>query len=205
MNLYRPIRVALLLTTIGGAYVAIIFVLISKTGTPSRLALGDIRDYFDYAGGVLGGGAAYRAAASAYPFLANILFAAVRLISSLVNPSVNAFVVAWIGIAVLLYVCVLETIIVRASKLAVLMWLAPAPIYFALMRYESTPPQRRYSRYWQSGVTHIWLARRGSVLPSPSKAMPCFCYQPIASTSRSAGDLPRRSRSARSQSHRCWS
>jgi uncharacterized membrane protein len=139
MNLYRPIRVALLLTTIGGAYVAIIFVLISKTGTPSRLALGDIRDYFDYAGGVLGGGAAYRAAASAYPFLANILFAAVRLISSLVNPSVNAFVVAWIGIAVLLYVCVLETIIVRASKLAVLMWLAPAPIYFALMRYEIYP------------------------------------------------------------------
>jgi uncharacterized membrane protein len=139
MNLYRPIRVALLLTTIGGAYVAIIFVLISKTGAPSRLALDDIGGYFDFADGVLVGGAAYRAAASFYPFLANILFAAVRLVSSLLNPSVNAFVVAWMGIAVLLYVCILETIIVRVSKLAVLMWLAPAPIYFALMRYDIYP------------------------------------------------------------------
>jgi hypothetical protein len=142
MTLNRLVRAALLLALIGGAYAAILFVLIRKTGVPSTLAsdaLAGGRGFYDLAGGVLGGGEAYRDAASWYPFLANCLFAAVRLVSSLFNPSANAFIVVWMGIAVLLYVCIVETVIAHTSKLAVLMWLAPAPIYFALMRYDIYP------------------------------------------------------------------
>jgi hypothetical protein len=142
MTLNRLVRAALLLTLIGGAYAAILFILVRNSGVESTGAVNALfytSDFFDYAGGVLGGGAAYRDAASFYPFAANLLFTAVRLISSLFSPSVNAFIITWMAIAAVIYVCIVETVITRAPKLAVLMWLAPAPIYFALVRYDIYP------------------------------------------------------------------
>jgi hypothetical protein len=64
MTLYRPVRVAVLFALFGGAYAAILFVLVNKTGAPSGIATGDVEDYFNYAAGILGGGGAYREVAS---------------------------------------------------------------------------------------------------------------------------------------------
>src|SRR5262249_41224794 len=114
-------------------------ILISKTSAPSRVAVGDVHDYFNYATGLLGGGAAYRDVASPYPLLANLLFAMVRLITSLFG-GLDAFVWRWAALAGVAYVMVLDTVMARASSwLATLAWLAPATIYFALLRYDIYP------------------------------------------------------------------
>jgi hypothetical protein len=180
MTLYRPVRVVVLFALLGGAYAAILFVLINKTSAPSRIAVGDVEDYFNYAAGVLGGGAAYREVASPYPLLANILFATVRLVTSLFDPRRDAFVVAWSVIAGVVYVVVLDAVIARAPKLGVLAWLAPAPIYFALLRYDIYPAAatllalfaiRRESYFWGAAWLGIAIALKGYAL----FLLPAFC------------------------------
>jgi hypothetical protein len=141
MTLYRPVRAVLLLAMIAAFYAAIFFVLVSKTGAPGLAGVSDVDSYFDYAAGVLGGGTAYRDVASPYPLFANLLFAAVRLVTSLFGGvNANAFIWAWAALAGVVYVMVLDTVMACASSwLAVLAWLAPPTIYFALLRYDIYP------------------------------------------------------------------
>ena len=99
----------------------------------------DMRVYFDSARWVIEGGRLYREVESEYPLFANIIFATVRYLGNLLHPGIYGFYTLWIASTWLVYLCAVYRIATGTSMLAALAWLAPAPIFFAVYRFEIYP------------------------------------------------------------------
>src|SRR5262245_43415984 len=99
----------------------------------------DIKVYFDSSRWVTEGGRLYREVPSEYPLLANLVFAAIRYVADLIVSGSYGFRFIWIISASLIYLCIVYQIARRTAMLAVFAWLAPAPIYFALFRFDLYP------------------------------------------------------------------
>jgi uncharacterized membrane protein len=99
----------------------------------------DLSVYFASARWIQGGGRLYREVPSEYPLSANIIFAALRHLGNLLHPGRYGFYVFWIASAWLVYLWSVYRIATGATVLAALAWLAPAPIYFALFRFDIYP------------------------------------------------------------------
>jgi hypothetical protein len=100
----------------------------------------DLSDYFDSSRWVIEGGRLYREVPSEYPLLANMIFAACRYLSNLVSSGRHGFFALWIASTFFIYyLCLVYGIARGAATLVLLAWLAPAPIYFALYRYDLYP------------------------------------------------------------------
>ena len=99
----------------------------------------DISVYFRSSRWVIEGGRLYREVASEYPPLANVVFAALRFLGSLVHSGERVFAFAWVSVAGLIYAWAVYRVASEGSWLATLAWLAPAPIYFALFRFDVYP------------------------------------------------------------------
>jgi hypothetical protein len=100
----------------------------------------DLGHYFDSSRWVIEGGRLYREVPSEYPLLANMIFAACRYLSNLVSPANYGFNAVWIGSACFIYyLCLVYGVARGTATLALFAWLAPAPIYFALYRYDLYP------------------------------------------------------------------
>lgn len=106
----------------------------------------DLRVYFASARWVIEGGRLYREVSSEYPLLANIIFATLRYLGNLLDPRaptfyprMTAFFGLWIASAWFVYLFAVYRIATDTTMLAALAWLAPAPIYFALFRFDIYP------------------------------------------------------------------
>lgn len=102
----------------------------------------DLGVYYKSSRWVTDGGTLYRDVFSEYPLLANLVFAAVRGVSTLVSGVMSeraAFYWAWISTACCLYLGTLYTVVTRIGTRAVWLWLAPAPLYFGLYRFDLVP------------------------------------------------------------------
>jgi hypothetical protein len=99
----------------------------------------DLNLYFEFSRWVIEGGRLYREVPSQYPPLANLIFATVRYFANLVVPGENGFYSLWILSAWFAYVYAVYRIAFGTTILAALAWLAPGPIYFALLRYDIYP------------------------------------------------------------------
>ena len=99
----------------------------------------DLRVYYNSARWVIEGGRLYREVPSVYPLLANIIFAIFRYLSHLLHLGVIGFYSLWIASAWLVYLYALYRVATGTTMLAILGWLAPASIYFALSRYDIYP------------------------------------------------------------------
>ena len=99
----------------------------------------DIRIYFDEARWVIEDGRLYREVWSEYPLFANIIFAALRYLGNLLDPGLYGFYGLWVVSAWFVYLFAGYRIAKETTMLAALAWLAPAPIYFALFRFDLYP------------------------------------------------------------------
>jgi hypothetical protein len=102
----------------------------------------DLGQYYDRAKWIVGEGTLYRDVWSEYPLLPNLLFGVVRAIGAAFGDSLNSFVVVWVAICAAAYAWLLRSVWrdeARRDRLQLLMWLAPAPIYFALWRFDLFP------------------------------------------------------------------
>jgi hypothetical protein len=106
---------------------------------PRGLDSYDLNLYFAFSRWVIEGGRLYRDVPSQYPPLANIIFATVRYFGNLVLPGEEGFYSLWILSAWCVYVYAACRIAIGTTILAALAWLAPGPIYFALLRYDIYP------------------------------------------------------------------
>jgi hypothetical protein len=100
---------------------------------------GDMRVYFKSASWIIEGGRLYREVPSEYPLLANIIFAIARYLGDLLHPGFYGFCIVWMSSAWVVYLSAVNAVITRTTKLAALAWLAPAPIYFTLYRFDIYP------------------------------------------------------------------
>jgi hypothetical protein len=112
-----------------------------KLGLGIRLASDsyDIQVYFRSADWVVNGGRLYREVPSEYPLFANVIFATLRYIGNLLHTSFYGFRILWVISSWVIYVYAVQRIAKETTMLAALVWLAPAPIYFSLFRYDLYP------------------------------------------------------------------
>ena len=100
----------------------------------------DIHVYFESSHWVLGGGTLYRDVPSEYPLLANLVFAAVRLLSQavpvLADPY-DRFAWVWVSLMLPLWFVVLHRLWTRFPRPALFLWLTPASLYFGLYRFDA--------------------------------------------------------------------
>jgi hypothetical protein len=99
----------------------------------------DIRIYYQQSRWVAGQGTLYRDIASEYPPAANVLFAAVRLLSDHLGGGVTAYIYVWSWAGWLVYLGMGHLIATRVSKAGLWIWLAPAPLLFAATRFDVYP------------------------------------------------------------------
>ena len=99
----------------------------------------DIRVYFASARWVIEGGRLYREVGSEYPLFANIIFATLRFLAYLLHPGFYAFKGLWVASAWLVYLWYVYRFVKDIGIFVALAWLAPAPIYFALFRFDLYP------------------------------------------------------------------
>jgi hypothetical protein len=99
----------------------------------------DMSGYFASARWVIEGGRLYREVFSPYPLFANIIFAILRYLSNLLHPGVHGFYGLWIASTWVVYLYAVYRIATETTRLAALAWLAPAPIYFAVFRFDIYP------------------------------------------------------------------
>ncbi|MEW6056084.1 MAG: hypothetical protein AB1540_05665 [Bdellovibrionota bacterium] len=124
----------------------------------------DLKVYFHSSRWVVDGGTLYRDVFSEYPCVANLLFAGVRLLSEWVVPlshPFDRFSWMWMSLAWVLYIQLLR--IVRGEKQSLWIWIAPAPIYFALLRYDFYPTLTCFLALleWKKGRWHagtLWFS-----------------------------------------------
>lgn len=103
------------------------------------LNAGDLNLYFASARWVTEGGRLYRDVWSEYPLFANIIFATVRYLSNPFHAGVYGFYGVWIALTWVIYLYAVYRIATGTTRLAALAWLAPAPIYFAVFRFDIFP------------------------------------------------------------------
>jgi hypothetical protein len=101
----------------------------------------DLYVYFKSASWVVDGGRPYRDVPSEYPLIADLIFAAYRFIANIFSPGggFTTFCMLWMAGALSIFAAAVYRIFKEAPSLAVLAWLAPAPIYFAVFRYDIYP------------------------------------------------------------------
>ena len=99
----------------------------------------DLDVYFASSGWIAGGGRLYDTVPSEYPLFANIIFAAVRYVSDLFRPDGYGFYFVWMVTAWFVYLYALYRVARDSTVLAAVAWLAPASIYFALLRFDLYP------------------------------------------------------------------
>jgi hypothetical protein len=99
----------------------------------------DIGVYFDTARWITEGGRLYREVPSDYPLFPNIMFAICRYLGHLLHPGIWGFFTLWVASAWFVYLFAVYRIATDATMLAALAWLAPAPIYYALFRFDLYP------------------------------------------------------------------
>ena len=100
----------------------------------------DIHVYFESSRWIVGGGTLYRAVPSEYPLLANLIFAVVRLVSQVVSvlaDPYDRFAWVWVSLMLPLWFFVLHRLWTRFPRPALLLWLTPASLYFALYRFDA--------------------------------------------------------------------
>jgi uncharacterized membrane protein len=99
----------------------------------------DVRVFFASSRWVIEGGRLYREVPSEYPLFPNVIFATLRYLGNLLHPGLYGFYSLWVASASLVYLIAAYRIAKDTTILAVLAWLAPAPIYFALFRFDLYP------------------------------------------------------------------
>jgi hypothetical protein len=142
---------------------------------------GDLGLYFNSSRWVVEGGRLYREVPSEYPLLANIIFGAFRYLSNLISPGLRGFCVIWIASACFIYyLCLVYGVARGAMALALFAWLAPAPIFFALFRYDLYPALAtllslfaiRRAAYTQGA---IWLGVAAALKGYALFFLPAYC------------------------------
>jgi hypothetical protein len=99
----------------------------------------DLEVYFNSSRWIIEGGRLYREVWSEYPLLANVIFATWRYLGNLVYPGITGFRYAWVLSAGLIFLWAVHRVASETTLLAALAWVAPAPIYFALFRFDIYP------------------------------------------------------------------
>ena len=100
----------------------------------------DIHVYFESSRWIVGGGTLYRAVPSEYPLLANLVFAAVRVLSlgvPVLAEAYDRFAWVWVSLMLPLWFVVLHRLWTRFPRPALLLWLTPASLYFTLYRFDA--------------------------------------------------------------------
>lgn len=169
---------------VGAATTVIIFVgamIVYLAGRP-RLAFDpfDMHVYFTSARWIIEGGSLYREVASDYPLFANIIFATVRYLGNLLHPGIYGFYGLWIASTWLVYLYAVYRIATGTSMLAALAWLAPAPIFFAVYRFDIYPAVAtlmslfaiRRAYYIKSA---IWLGVAAALKGYALFLLPAYC------------------------------
>lgn len=136
---YSKITAAVLATVLVVVGSAILYVLEKKLDVRLIFDNYDMNVYFGSASWVAEGGRLYREVPSEYPLFANIIFAIARWLGNFIYPGFYGFYLVWMVLAGFVYLTLLTGVITRTRKHAVLAWLAPAPIYFALYRFDIYP------------------------------------------------------------------
>jgi hypothetical protein len=100
----------------------------------------DIHVYFESSRWVVAGGVLYRDVPSEYPLLANLVFAAVRLLSQavprLADPY-DRFAWVWVSVMLPVWFVVLHRLWTRFPRPALFLWLTPASLFFGLYRFDA--------------------------------------------------------------------
>jgi hypothetical protein len=99
----------------------------------------DLGNFFAYAAWVDGHGALYVQVKSDYLLLANLLFAPFRLMATHWNPfhdPLSSFGWIWVTTSWFLFVWTAWIVQRRGRPRTLRLWLAPAPLYFTLFRYD---------------------------------------------------------------------
>jgi hypothetical protein len=134
---------AVVLLTVVVAVGSLILHVLGRELTPYQLRLvfheSDMDVYFRSASWVIEGGRLYRDVPSEYPLFANVIFAITRYLGNLLLPGLYGFYIVWMSLAWIIYFSAVNAVITRTTKLAALAWLAPAPIFFALYRFDIYP------------------------------------------------------------------
>jgi hypothetical protein len=99
----------------------------------------DMKVYFASASWVAEGGRLYREVPSEYPLFANMIFAITRLFANSIHPGLHGFYLVYMALGFSVYLLLVTTVMVRLGIYAALVWLTPAPIYFALYRFDIYP------------------------------------------------------------------
>lgn len=140
----------------------------------------DLNVYFASSRWVIEGGRLYREVPSEYPLLANVIFATVRFFGNLMLPGENGFYGLWILLAFFIYVYAAFRIVIGTTMLATLAWLAPAPIYFALLRFDIYPAVATLMSLFAIRRAHyirgaVWLGVAAALKGYALFLLPAYC------------------------------
>lgn len=135
-KIYEDPKLLLVLGILG----AIIFYLSWDTVTASKLFdRYDIDQYFMRSRWAIGEGVLFKEVWSDYLLLPNLLFGLFRLVSENLHPlstSFQSFSWLWVTVSWFLYLWATYIIATKISTQSLWIWLAPAPIFFSLVRYD---------------------------------------------------------------------
>ncbi len=149
----------------------------------------DVSIYFKSSRWAAGQGILYKDVFSEYPFFANLIFGFFRVLAEffqLFSSSLQNFWFFWISGAWFIYVWILYQVATKISKQALWVWLAPAPLYFSLLRFDIYPAVMtllalfaiRKEKYFQGA---FWLgfaiALKGYVLFLLPSYFVFLCYR----------------------------
>lgn len=140
----------------------------------------DIGVYFRSSRWIIDGGRLYREVSSEYPIMANMIFAACHYLSDLVSPGRKGFQYIWVISAGLIFLWAVYRVGTGTTRLAVLAWVAPAPIYFALLRYDIYPAAATLLalfaiRQGSYNAGAIWLGVAAALKGYALFMLPAFC------------------------------
>lgn len=140
----------------------------------------DMDVYFSSASWIIEGGHLYREAASVYPLFANFIFAILRYLSNLLHSGIDGFYGLWVVSTWIVYLYAVYRIATGTTMLAALAWLAPAPIYFAIFRYDIYPAVATLMSLFAIRRTHylegaIWLGVAVALKGYALWLLPVYC------------------------------
>ncbi|HEY9779993.1 MAG TPA: hypothetical protein V6D09_07650 [Leptolyngbyaceae cyanobacterium] len=102
----------------------------------------DLNVYFRSSRWVVDQGILYKDIFSEYPLLAGLIFGIVRYLAKILHPfssEFDSFSWLWMSINWFIYLWIIYLVATRLSKPALWIWLAPAPLYFTLLRFDIYP------------------------------------------------------------------
>ena len=135
-KIYEDPRLFLLLGAVG----AIVLYLSWDAVTASKLFdRYDIDQYYMRSRWAIGEGVLFKDVWSDYLLLPNLLFGVFRFLSENLHPlstSFKSFSWLWVTVSWFLYLWATYIIATKVSKKSLWIWLAPAPLFFTLVRYD---------------------------------------------------------------------